>query len=117
MEDEFAMKKCAACGKLFIPAPYHVYKRGNKWYHTWSCYRKGHTNATAMNKNLTKISSRKELEEKLSVFFHKTKEPTVGKLCVFLGVNRSTLKKWLSDESFYPIVDHALLKISAKNKL
>lgn len=31
-------KRCAKCGKLFISAPYHVFKKNGKWYCTWTCY-------------------------------------------------------------------------------
>lgn len=36
-------KKCAICGKMFIPAPQHVYKRtygtggGTKWFCSYHC--------------------------------------------------------------------------------
>jgi hypothetical protein len=31
-------KRCAKCGKTFIAAPYHIYKKGVKWYCSWTCY-------------------------------------------------------------------------------
>lgn len=31
-------KKCKKCGKIFIPAPMHIYKQGSKWYCSWTCY-------------------------------------------------------------------------------
>ena len=34
----FEEKKCAKCGKLFISAPYHIYKKNSKWYCSWTCY-------------------------------------------------------------------------------
>ena len=32
-------KKCAVCGKIFYPAPMHVYKRyfGSKYHIKWFC--------------------------------------------------------------------------------
>lgn len=30
-------RKCPICGKTFIPAPYHIYRRGSKWFCIWSC--------------------------------------------------------------------------------
>ena len=30
--------KCKKCGKIFIPAPYHVDKYGNAFYCSWTCY-------------------------------------------------------------------------------
>lgn len=30
--------KCAKCGKIFVPAPQHVYRDNGKWYCTWTCY-------------------------------------------------------------------------------
>lgn len=30
--------KCRKCGKLFIPAPQHVYKDNRGFYCTWTCY-------------------------------------------------------------------------------
>jgi predicted nucleic acid-binding Zn-ribbon protein len=36
------MLKCAKCGKLFIPAPEHIFKAGSKtgtnYYCKWTCY-------------------------------------------------------------------------------
>ena len=34
-------KKCATCGKVFVPAPHHVFTKGGKWYCKWTCYNKG----------------------------------------------------------------------------
>lgn len=34
----FRTAKCRKCGKEFIPAPFHVYKDGSKYYCTWTCY-------------------------------------------------------------------------------
>lgn len=31
-------KKCKKCGKLFIPAPMHIYKENSKYYCSWTCY-------------------------------------------------------------------------------
>lgn len=33
-----AEKKCAKCGKMFIPAPQHVFKEYGKYYCKWTCY-------------------------------------------------------------------------------
>jgi hypothetical protein len=30
--------KCKKCGKEFIPAPYHIYRDGSKYYCKWTCY-------------------------------------------------------------------------------
>lgn len=30
--------QCNECGRNFIPAPYHVYKKGNKIFCSYSCY-------------------------------------------------------------------------------
>lgn len=41
MKDTYFSKreqKCAKCGKEFISAPYHIYKKGDKWYCSWTCY-------------------------------------------------------------------------------
>lgn len=32
--------KCACCGKIFVPAPYHVYRDGSKWFCKYTCYNK-----------------------------------------------------------------------------
>lgn len=34
----FDTKKCKKCGKEFIPAPFHKYKEGSKYYCSWTCY-------------------------------------------------------------------------------
>ena len=39
---------CDKCGKVFCPAPYHVYKEGNKIYCTWTCY--NHRNDSKVKK-------------------------------------------------------------------
>jgi hypothetical protein len=31
-------KKCRKCGKMFIPAPLHVYREYSKYYCSWTCY-------------------------------------------------------------------------------
>lgn len=31
-------KKCRKCGKIFIPAPLHIYKDKSRWYCSWTCY-------------------------------------------------------------------------------
>ena len=34
-------RTCPICGKVFIPAPFHVYKDGHgKYYCTWGCFNK-----------------------------------------------------------------------------
>ena len=30
--------ECPKCGKVFVPAPYHVYKTHNGYYCSWSCF-------------------------------------------------------------------------------
>ena len=29
---------CAKCGKRFIPARFHVFKHGSKYYCKWTCF-------------------------------------------------------------------------------
>lgn len=29
---------CPKCGKEFVPAPFHVYKDGSKYYCKWTCF-------------------------------------------------------------------------------
>lgn len=29
---------CPTCKKIFVPAPHHVYKDGDKTYCTWTCF-------------------------------------------------------------------------------
>ena len=35
-------KKCAKCGKVFLAAPEHIYRKGkskrSKWYCSWTCF-------------------------------------------------------------------------------
>lgn len=31
-------KQCRKCGKFFIPAPEHIYRKGSKYYCSWTCY-------------------------------------------------------------------------------
>ena len=35
-------RRCARCGKIFIPAYYHAYKEYGKVYCSWSCYNHRH---------------------------------------------------------------------------
>lgn len=35
-------KKCAKCGKKFVPAVNHIYRKGKKWYCSWTCYNHRH---------------------------------------------------------------------------
>lgn len=35
----FRTAKCKKCGKEFIPAPFHIYKDGGKYYYcSWTCF-------------------------------------------------------------------------------
>ena len=29
---------CACCGKSFIPAPEHIFKKGKNYYCKWTCF-------------------------------------------------------------------------------
>lgn len=31
---------CPICGKTFIAAPEHIFKRGSTWFDRWTCYSK-----------------------------------------------------------------------------
>ena len=31
-------KHCKKCGKNFIPAPEHIYRKGSLFYCSWTCY-------------------------------------------------------------------------------
>ena len=35
-------KKCKKCGKKFIPAIYHIFREGTKFYCSWTCYNHRH---------------------------------------------------------------------------
>ena len=37
---EITEAKCKCCGKIFCPAPYHVYKDKKGLYCSYSCYNK-----------------------------------------------------------------------------
>ena len=37
--------KCPICGKVFVPAPEHIFKVGSKWFDKWTCYNKYVTEA------------------------------------------------------------------------
>ena len=32
--------KCCICGRVFVPAPQHVFRRNGKWCCRWTCYSK-----------------------------------------------------------------------------
>ena len=36
--------KCRKCGKEIFPTPQWIYKRGSKYYCSWTCYRKATVN-------------------------------------------------------------------------
>lgn len=43
-------KTCAECGKLFIPAPEHIFRVDGKWFCKWTCfshYKEKHPKAIA----------------------------------------------------------------------
>lgn len=42
-------RKCAKCGKLFIAAPFHVFRSNSKWYCKWTCY--NHRNDRPVKEN------------------------------------------------------------------
>ena len=55
--------KCPVCGKIFIPAAYHIYRHGNKIYCGWNCYE----------------SARKEREEKFNENFNRRRRNKTDK--------------------------------------
>lgn len=42
-------KKCKKCGKYFIAAPQHIYRKGSLFYCSWTCYL--HRNDTGVKRN------------------------------------------------------------------
>ena len=34
--------ECSKCGKVFIPAPQHIYRARHKWYCCWTCFNHRH---------------------------------------------------------------------------
>lgn len=39
-ENEGRERKCPICGKIFLAAPFHIYKAKNKLVCSWGCVRK-----------------------------------------------------------------------------
>lgn len=52
--------KCAKCGKVFIPAIYHRFKEGNKYYCTWTCYNHRYDEETTPKENFLKTGAKNE---------------------------------------------------------
>ena len=48
-------RKCACCGKTFIPAPYHIYKKAHNghviYFCSYTCYNKGETKRNLRSEN------------------------------------------------------------------
>ena len=38
LENAIPEKRCKKCGKNFIPAPEHIYRKGSLFYCSWTCY-------------------------------------------------------------------------------
>lgn len=36
----FLERVCPVCGRTFVAAPYHKYKKGTTWLCSWTCYNK-----------------------------------------------------------------------------
>ena len=44
-------KKCRKCGKHFIAAPEHIYRKGSSYYCSWTCY---------LHRNDTEVKSKND---------------------------------------------------------
>lgn len=52
---------CRKCGKVFIPAPYHIYKDKNGIYCNWTCYNHRDTANVRKTKSVAQYTQRGEL--------------------------------------------------------
>lgn len=50
-------RRCSRCGRIFVPAPYHIYKKAEKVFCSWSCYNSFYNEREQCKK---RHSSRKE---------------------------------------------------------
>ncbi len=58
---------CRKCGKIFVPAPQHIYRDRYGYYCSWTCY--NHRKEVAQKKKLTReIEQRNRAGEIIKVF-------------------------------------------------
>lgn len=61
-------KVCEKCGKVFIPAPYHIYKDEKGIYCSWTCYNHRNDSKPKTSRNIRKIELYSEHGYLLKVF-------------------------------------------------
>lgn len=64
---QFVEKRCAKCGKIFIAAPFHIYKDNGEYYCKWTCYNH-REDGKANNRKIRKVELYGESGELLKVF-------------------------------------------------
>lgn len=57
--DDMEERFCKKCGKIFIPAPYHIYRDQNGFYCTWTCY--NHRETVKKTKSIATYTKNGEL--------------------------------------------------------
>ena len=59
--DDMEERFCIKCGKIFIPAPYHIYKDKNGIYCSWTCYNHRDITSVKTTKSVEQYTQRGEL--------------------------------------------------------
>lgn len=65
---EMVERICAKCGKVFIPAPYHIYKDDNGIYCKWTCYNHRNDGKPSASRKVRKVELYSESGYLLKVF-------------------------------------------------
>lgn len=66
-ETDMFERVCSRCGKLFIIAPYHVYKLGSRVFCSYGCYTKACAEKEALTRERSEAKKRKKQERRTSV--------------------------------------------------
>ena len=92
-------RKCPVCGKIFVPAPEHVYIEDKKGFCKWSClcdYRKK-KEATKEKRRAAYKHRRKHTQEQRIEAIRKCLEERKDERVVAaeLGINYLTVRSWM----------------------
>lgn len=91
-------RKCPVCGKIFVPAPEHVYIEDQKGFCKWSClceYRRRKEEAKEKRRTTHKHRRRYTKELKAEVMRMITeKRKTTKDVAAEFGLNYHTVNSW-----------------------
>lgn len=82
----FIESKCLKCGRIFVPAPYHVYKNDKGYFCSWTCY--NHRNDGVISKRKMRKVEQYSIDGKFIREFN-----GITQAAQFVGANTNTIKK------------------------